>query len=199
MPQVDFAKRSLICKVVYYGPGRGGKTANLKHLHENLPATVRGNMMSLQTETERTLFFDFFPAQLGRIGMFDVRLHFFTVPGQSFYNSTRKSLLQNVDGFVFVADSDEGRFDANIDSLDNLEENLLTFNRKLADIPHVVQYNKRDLPHLVPIEEMRSALNRYQSPEIEAQALTGDGVFETQRLIVKQVLSRVRQLVAVAS
>lgn len=195
MPQVDFAKRSLICKLVYYGPGLGGKTTNLKFLHQNLPDNVRGQMMSLQTESERTLFFDFFPAALGTVGNFQIRLHLFTVPGQSFYNATRKSLLQNVDGLVFVADSAESRLDANLDSLENLIENLKLQNRQLKDIPHAFQYNKRDVPRAVPVEELRQLLNLHNVPDFEAVASKGQGVFETHRQIVKDVLSRVQQLV----
>jgi len=196
MPQVDFAKRSLVCKIVYYGPGLGGKTTNLKYLHQNLPSTVRGQLMSLQTESERTLFFDFFPAALGKVGNFDIRLHFFSVPGQSFYNATRKSLLQNVDGLVFVADSQESRMDANIDSLENLQDNLLGLSRSLQTIPHVVQYNKRDMPRIISLDEMRAELNPHNAPDFEAVASKGEGVFETQRQIVKNVLARVQQLVA---
>ncbi len=195
MPQVDFVKRHLVCKIVFYGPGLGGKTSNLKFLHQNLPQNVRGQLMSLQTESERTLFFDFFPAALGKVKQFDIRLHFFSVPGQSFYNATRKSLLQNVDGLVFVADSSETRMDANLDSLENLHENLKSFNRELKDIPHVIQYNKRDLPRIVPVEEMQRFLNPYGVPDQEAVATRGDGVFETQRQIVKAVLARVQQLI----
>lgn len=195
MPQVDFAKRSLICKLVYYGPGLGGKTTNLKFLHQNLPDSVRGQMMSLQTESERTLFFDFFPAALGTVGNFQIRLHLFTVPGQSFYNATRRSLLQNVDGLVFVADSAESRLDANLDSLENLIENLKLQNRVLKDIPHAIQYNKRDVPRAVSVEELRQLLNLHQAPDFEAVASKGQGVFETHRQIVKDVLARVQQLV----
>ncbi len=194
MPQVDFAKRQMVCKIVYYGPGLSGKTTNLKYLHDNLPPDVRGRMMSLQTEKERTLFFDFFPAALGNLSGFDVRLHVFTVPGQSFYNETRRTLLMNVDGLVFVADSDETRFDANLDSYENLNENLASFSRGLKDIPLVVQYNKRDLAGAVPVEELRTHLNPLGVPEFEAIAIRGTGVFETQRQIVKDVLVRVRKL-----
>ncbi len=194
MPQVDFAKHRMVCKIVYYGPGLSGKTTNLKYLHENLPSDVRGKMMSLQTEKERTLFFDFFPANLGKIAGFEVRLHVFTVPGQSFYNETRRSLLMNVDGLVFVADSDEARFDANLDSFENLNENLAFYARQLKDIPLVVQYNKRDLKWAVPVEELRAHINPYGAPEFEAVAIRGTGVFETQRQIVKDVLIRVRKL-----
>lgn len=152
--------------------------------------------MSLQTESERTLFFDFFPASLGKVGQFDIRLHFFSVPGQSFYNATRRVLLQNVDGIVFVADSAESRFDANIDSLDNLNENLQSLSRSLKDIPHVIQYNKRDLHRVVPVDELRKLLNLHAAPDFEAVATQGEGVFETQRQIVKSVLARVQKLVS---
>lgn len=196
MPQVDLAKRSLVCKIVYYGPGLGGKTTNLKYLHQNLPSTVRGQLMSLQTESERTLFFDFFPAALGKVGQFDIRLHFYSVPGQSFYNATRKSLLQSVDGIVFVADSNESRMDANIDSLENLQDNLLGLNRTLDSLPYVIQYNKRDAARAVPVEDMRRELNPHGVSDFEAIAVKGEGVFETQRQIVKTVLARVQQQVA---
>ncbi|MFM7202672.1 MAG: GTP-binding protein [Myxococcota bacterium] len=195
MPDVDFAKRSMVCKIVYYGPGLGGKTTNLKYLHQSLPANVRGQLMSLQTESERTLFFDFFPAALGKVGMYDIRIHFFSVPGQSFYNATRKSLLRNVDGVVFVADSAENRLDANLDSLDNLQDNLAALNRTLISIPHVIQYNKRDLPRALPLDELREQLNPHKAPDFEAIASKGEGVFETQRQIVKNVLVRVQSLV----
>jgi len=191
MPFVDAKKRILQCKIVYYGTGLGGKTTNLRVIHKGTEANMRGKLLSLETETERTLFFDFMPLSVGKIKGLDTRFSFYTVPGQSFYNLTRKAILKDVDGIVFVSDSQEERMEANVDSFMSLEENLATYRIELAKFPHVVQYNKRDLPGIVPLEQMRKELNLYSAPDIEAIALQGQGVFETLRTIVRMVAEKV--------
>jgi signal recognition particle receptor subunit beta len=193
MPHVDAKKRILQCKIVYYGTGLGGKTTNLRVIHKNTDPAMRGKLLSLETETERTLFFDFMPLSVGKIKGLDTRFSFYTVPGQSFYNLTRKAILKEVDGIVFVSDSQEERMEANIDSFMSLEENLETYRIKLATFPHVVQYNKRDLPGAVDVEQMRKDLNLYGVPDFEAVAMQGLGVFETLRTIVKMVAEKVTQ------
>jgi signal recognition particle receptor subunit beta len=191
MPFIDVKKQQLQCKIVYYGTGLGGKTTNLKVIHQKTDPKMRGKLLSLETETERTLFFDFVPLSVGKIKGLDTRFSFYTVPGQSFYNLTRRAILKEVDGIVFVSDSQEERLEANIDSILNLEENLEIYNVKLKDLPHVIQYNKRDLENIVSVEEMRTELNRYDAPDFEAIAIQGKGVFETLRTIVKNVIGKV--------
>ena len=191
MPFIDPKKNLLQCKIVYYGTGLGGKTTNLKMIHQKTDPKMRGKLLSLETETERTLFFDFVPLSVGKIKGLDTRFSFYTVPGQSFYNLTRKAILKDVDGIVFVSDSHEDRMEANIDSVLNLEENLLEYKRKLNLMPHVIQYNKRDLEEISPVAEMRKELNRYKVPDFEAVAIQGKGVFETLRTIVKMVAQKV--------
>lgn len=191
MPVIDVKKRQLICKLVYYGTGLGGKTTNLRHIHKKSNPKTRGKLISLETESERTLFFDFFPLAMGKVKGMDTRFSFYTVPGQSFYNLTRKTILKDVDGVVFVADSHEDRFEANIDSYLNLQENLQTYKIALDALPHVIQYNKRDLDEAVSVEELRKEINTFGVPDYEAVALGGQGVFETLRTAVKLVISRV--------
>ena len=191
MPVIDVKKRQLLCKLVYYGTGLGGKTTNLRYIHKKSNPKTRGKLISLETETERTLFFDFFPLSMGKVKGLDTRFSFYTVPGQSFYNLTRKTILKDVDGVVFVADSHEDRFEANIDSYLNLGENLMTYKVDLSDLPHVIQYNKRDLEQISPVEELRKELNTFDVPDFEAVALEGKGVFETLRTAVKLVIGRV--------
>ena len=191
MPFIDVKKQQLQCKIVYYGTGLGGKTTNLRFIHKQTDAQKRGKLLSLETETERTLFFDFVPISMGKIGDLETRFSFYTVPGQSFYNLTRKAILKEVDGVVFVADSQEERMEANIDSILNLEENLLTYGIKLKDIPHVIQYNKRDLEAIVPVEQMRKELNHYNAPDFEAVAIDGQGVIETMGMAVKMATEKV--------
>ena len=191
MPVIDVKKRQLVCKLVYYGTGLGGKTTNLRHIHKKSNPKMRGKLISLYTETERTLFFDFFPLAMGKVKGLDTRFSFYTVPGQSFYNLTRKTILKDVDGVVFVADSQEDRMEANIDSYINLEENLRTHKVELKELPHVIQYNKRDLDEIVPLDEMRRELNTYGVPDYEAVAIEGAGVFETLRTAVRLVIEKV--------
>lgn len=191
MPYVDVKKRLIHLKIVYYGTGMGGKTTNLKCLYEKTDPKLRGKMMSLATQTERTLFFDFVPMSLGKIKGLETRFNFYTVPGQSFYNLSRKAILKDVDGLVFVADSQSDRFEANIDSFLNLEENLLEMRLPLADLPHVIQYNKRDLSPLSSVEELRREVNKYKVPDFEAVAAQGTGVMETVRVVIQQVVAKV--------
>ncbi len=191
MPFVDVKKRQLQCKIVFYGTGMGGKTTNLRTIHQGTDPKMRGKLLALETESERTLFFDFVPISVGKIRGLDTRFAFYTVPGQSFYNLTRKAILKDVDGIVFVSDSQEDRMDANVDSILNLEENLETHNIKLQNLPHVIQYNKRDLNPITPVDEMREELNPYQAPDFEAVATEGTGVFETLREIVQMVVVKV--------
>ena len=150
MVQINFAAREVNCKIVYYGPGLSGKTTNLEMIHTKIPASHRGELTSIATEGDRTLFFDFMPLDLGKIGGMTTRFQLYTVPGQVYYNATRKLVLQGVDGIIFVADSQQGKLQENIDSLRNLEENLAEYGLDLTAIPHVFQYNKRDLPNIIP-------------------------------------------------
>ena len=184
----NYSTRELTAKIVYYGPGICGKTTNLQFIHENLPGDVRGKMLSLATKTDRTLFFDFLPIDLGEIRGMKTRVQLYTVPGQVFYNETRKLVLKGVDGIVFVADSQETMLGANLESFKNLEENLKAHGMKLGDMPHVIQFNKRDLPKLSSIEDMNSALNKFNAPFYESVATTGIGVQDTLKAIVKLVL-----------
>ena len=196
MAAIDIKARQINCKLVYYGTGFGGKTTNLRSIHKKTNPKQRGQLVSLETESERTLFFDFFPMAAGKFMGFDLKFSFYTVPGQSFYNLTRKTILKDVDGIVFVSDSDPDREEANIDSYLNLQENLAEFKIELAKFPHVIQYNKRDLPEVMPVEQMRKALNLYGVPDFEAEALAGKGVFETLREVSKLTTERVKTKLA---
>jgi len=175
----NYSTRELTAKIVYYGPGLCGKTTNLQFIHENLPGEVKGKMLSLATKTDRTLFFDFLPIDLGEIRGMKTRVQLYTVPGQVFYNETRKLVLKGADGIVFVADSQETMLGANIESFKNLEENLKAHGMKLSEMPHVIQFNKRDLPKLAPIEDLNAAVNKYNGPFYESVATTGIGVQDT--------------------
>ncbi len=159
MSMINYASREINCKLVYYGPGLGGKTTNLEHVYQKVAPTARGKMISLATETERTLFFDFLPVDLGTIGGFKVKFHLYTVPGQVYYNASRKLILKGVDGVVFVADSQIERTEANIEAMQNLYDNMVQHGYDLTRIPFVIQYNKRDLPNAAPIAELQAALN----------------------------------------
>lgn len=192
MPNIDVKSKTINCKITYYGTGLGGKTTNIQYIHNKIDPSFKGKLVSLATKTERTLFFDFMPLSLGKIKGFRVTFNICTVPGQSFYNNSRKLLLKGTDGIVFVADSQEHRFDANIDSMYNLQENLEEHGLKLEKIPHVIQYNKRDLPNILSVEELRSELNLYGVPDFEASALYGQGVFETLKAIIKIVSEDIR-------
>jgi hypothetical protein len=188
MSFINYASREINCKIVYYGPGLCGKTTNLQFVYQKTAPDARGKMISLATETERTLFFDFLPLALGEIRGFKTRFHLYTVPGQVFYDASRKLILKGVDGVVFVADSQEERTDANIESLDNLRFNLREQGYDLDKLPYVVQYNKRDLPGVMPVEEMRRELNPTEVPDFEACATSGEGVFETLKAVAKLIL-----------
>jgi len=188
MSFINYASREINCKIVYYGPGLCGKTTNLQFVYLKTAPEAKGKMISLATETERTLFFDFLPLALGEIKGFKTRFHLYTVPGQVFYDASRKLILKGVDGVVFVADSQEERMDANLESLDNLEINLREQGYELGKLPYVIQYNKRDLPNVVPVEEMRRELNLMNVPDFEACAMSGEGVFETLKAVAKLIL-----------
>ena len=193
MTFINYASREINCKIVYYGPGLCGKTTNLQYIYDTTAPTAKGKLISLATETDRTLFFDFMPLELGTVRGFKTRFHLYTVPGQVFYDASRKLILKGVDGVVFVADSQEERMDANIESLYNLEENLQANGYDLSRIPYVLQLNKRDLPNVIPADEMVSELRRKDEPVHEAIAAKGNGVFDTLKSVAKQVLTELRK------
>ena len=193
MTFINLMAREINCKIVYYGPGLCGKTTNLQFIYDRTKPDARGKMVSLATETDRTLFFDFLPLELGKIRGFKTRFHLYTVPGQVFYDASRKLILKGVDGCVFVADSQIARIDANEESLDNLKTNLQEYGLSLDEIPYVIQYNKRDLPSAVPVEELSDMLNTRGVPEFEACAVSGAGVFDTLKDLAKQVLTGLRK------
>jgi len=193
MSFINYASREINCKIVYYGPGLCGKTTNLQYIYNKTANDAKGKMISLATETERTLFFDFLPLALGEIRGFKTRFHLYTVPGQVFYDASRKLILKGVDGVVFVADSQEVRLDANIESLENLKDNLEEQGFDIERIPFIVQYNKRDLPEVSSVEELSSLLNPRKVPEWEACATTGEGVFETLKSVAKLVLTSLKK------
>jgi signal recognition particle receptor subunit beta len=190
MSFVNRMTKEVNCKIVYYGPGLCGKTTNLQHVYATTKPDSRGKMISLATETDRTLFFDFLPLDLGKLGEYKVRFHLYTVPGQVFYDASRKLILKGVDGLIFVADSQPARLEANVESVENLEQNLAELGLSLTAVPYVMQYNKRDMPELSPIEELREAINPHGVPEFEAAAKTGMGVFETLKGLARPVLSQ---------
>ena len=194
MSFINYSSREINCKIVYYGPGLCGKTTNLQHIYLKTNPELKGKMISLATETERTLFFDFLPLALGQIRGFKTRFHLYTVPGQVFYDASRKLILKGVDGVVFVADSQIERMEANLESMDNLRINLKDQGYELEKIPFVVQYNKRDLPNAAPLDEMKRLLNPMNVVEFEARAQTGEGVFETLKAVAKGVLSDLKRL-----
>ncbi|RMF19269.1 MAG: gliding-motility protein MglA [Candidatus Dadabacteria bacterium] len=193
MSFINYSAREINTKVVYYGPGLCGKTTNLQYIFNATNEGARGKMISLATETERTLFFDFLPLNLGQIRGFNTRFHLYTVPGQVFYDASRKLILKGVDGIVFVADSQRERFDANIESIENMFDNLREQGIDPKSVPYVIQYNKRDLPNAVPVQELRAALNKDNVPDFEACAQSGEGVFETLKGIAKLVLQKLRE------
>lgn len=194
MSFINYSSREINCKIVYYGPGLCGKTTNLQYVYNKTKPEARGKMISLATETERTLFFDFLPLSLGEIRGFKTRFHLYTVPGQVFYDASRKLILKGVDGVCFVADSQAERIEANIESLDNLRGNLDEQGFDLDKLPFVMQYNKRDLPSAMPVPELRAALNTDQRVlEFEAVAATGDGVFDTLRAVARLVLTELKK------
>ncbi|OFV83034.1 MAG: gliding-motility protein MglA [Acidobacteria bacterium RBG_13_68_16] len=188
MSFINYASREINCKIVYYGPGLGGKTTNLQYIYERTNPQNKGQLISLATETDRTLFFDFLPLDLGSVRGFRTRFHLYTVPGQVFYDASRKLILKGVDGVIFVADSQEARMDANLESLDNLKHNLHENGFDLGVIPYALQFNKRDLPGAVVYDVIFRALNFRNEPTFEAVAPKGVGVFETLKAVAKQVL-----------
>jgi len=193
MSFINYSSREINCKIVYYGPGLCGKTTNLQYIYKKTNPDSKGKMISLATETERTLFFDFLPLALGEIRGFKTRFHLYTVPGQVFYDASRKLILKGVDGVVFVADSQIERMEANIESVENLRINLAEQGYNLDGIPYVVQYNKRDLPNVVPVDEMRNALNPRTVPDYEAVASEGTGVFDTLKSVAKLVIMELKK------
>lgn len=193
MSFINYASREINCKLVYYGPGLCGKTTNLQYIYKKVNPEARGKLISLATETERTLFFDFLPLELGTIRGFKTRFHLYTVPGQVFYDASRKLILKGADGVVFVADSQAERMESNIESLENLQGNLAEQGMNLDKIPLVLQYNKRDLPNVVPLEELQQALNHRNVPWFEAVAPQGIGVFETLKAAAKLVLQEMKK------
>jgi hypothetical protein len=194
MSFINYSSREINCKIVYYGPGLCGKTTNLQHIYSKTNPDLKGKMISLATETERTLFFDFLPLALGEIRGFKTRFHLYTVPGQVFYDASRKLILKGVDGVVFVADSQIERMEANVESLDNLRSNLGEQGYDIDKLTYVIQYNKRDLPNAAPLDEMRRLLNPGGVTEFEACAPVGKGVFETLKGVAKGVLSDLKKL-----
>ena len=188
MTFINYAAREVNCKIVYYGPGLGGKTTNIQYIHDRTRADNKGKLISLATESDRTLFFDFLPIELGTIRGFRTRFHLYTVPGQVFYDASRRLILKGVDGLVFVADSQEVRLDANVEAVQNLQDNLKEHGYDLSQLPYILQLNKRDLPSAMPVEEMTRALKVRDEPVMEAVATTGSGVFDTLKSIIKLVL-----------
>jgi len=193
MSLVNYSTREITSKIVYYGPGRSGKTTNLQYIYGQVPEERRGRMVSLATETDRTLFFDFLPLDLGTISGFQTRFQLYTVPGQVYYDATRKLVLQGADGVVFVADSQRAQAEENIESFRNLQVNLLEQGVDPRQIPIVLQYNKRDLPDVLSLDELDDLVNYRDLPRYEARALAGAGVFDTLRGISEQVLRRLSQ------
>jgi mutual gliding-motility protein MglA len=193
MSFINYSSREINCKIVYYGPGLCGKTTNLQYVYAKTNPDAKGKMISLATETERTLFFDFLPLSLGEIRGFKTRFHLYTVPGQVFYDASRKLILKGVDGVVFVADSQIERMEANLESVENLRINLGEQGYDLNKIPYVVQYNKRDLPNIATVDELRRLLNPRVVPEFQAVAPTGVGVFDTLKAVAKLVLTELKK------
>lgn len=193
MTFINYAAREINCKIVYYGPGLGGKTTNLQWIYDKTNPAAKGKMISLATETDRTLFFDFLPLDLGTVKGFKVRFHLYTVPGQVFYDASRKLILKGVDAVILVADSQVERMDANEESVYNLKENLKEQGYNLANIPYVLQLNKRDLPNISSIDEMVRLLRQKDEPVFEAVASKGIGVFDTLKTCAKLTLQELRK------
>ncbi|MCP4572365.1 MAG: gliding-motility protein MglA [bacterium] len=192
MSLINYSSREINCKIVYYGPGLGGKTTNIQYVYEKLAPETKGKLVTLATEMDRTLFFDFLPLELGEVKGFKTRFHLYTVPGQVYYNASRKLILRGVDGLVFVADSSEARFDANIEALYNLHDNLKEYDLDLKEIPFVMQWNKRDMPDALPVEELVEELNPEGYEHFEGIAVKGVGVFDTLKCVAKQVLRQLQ-------
>jgi len=192
MAILNYLKKEINAKVVYYGPGLSGKTSNIQFIYQKLKPEYKGKLMTLATQTDRTLFFDFLPLELGEIKGLKTRFQIYTVPGQVYYNATRKLVLKNVDGVVFVVDSQKKMFNENIESFKNLEDNLKFYNRALRDVPLVFQYNKRDMGDVLSIQELQRSLNHFDAPYFEATAHRGDGVLQTLTTVTKIVLQKLR-------
>ena len=192
MSFVNYHTKEINCKIVYYGPGLGGKTTNIQWVYQKTNPDNKGKMVTLNTENERTLFFDFLPLDLGQIRGFKTRFHLYTVPGQVFYEASRKLILRGVDGVVFVADSQVEKMEANLESLEGLKKNLEEQGHDISKIPLVMQWNKRDLPNIVSIQDMEKKLNTFDAPAFEAAAVKGDGVFESLKMISKLVLLNIK-------
>ena len=193
MSLINYSSREINCKIVYYGPGLCGKTTNIQYVYNKVDPSTKGKLITLATEMDRTLFFDFLPLELGTVKGFKTRFHLYTVPGQVYYDASRKLILRGVDGIVFVADSQRARYDANIESLYNLHENLEEYNLKVDDIPFVIQYNKRDMEDIISVDELQQELNPEGYPDFEAVATQGDGVFDTLKCVAKGVLKKLSQ------
>ena len=193
MTFINYASREINCKIVYYGPGLCGKTTNIQYIYDKTNPGAKGKLISLATETDRTLFFDFLPLDLGTVKGFKVRFHLYTVPGQVFYDASRKLILKGVDGVIFVADSQVERMEANEESVYNLKQNLKEQGYELAGLPYVLQLNKRDLPNIAPVDEMVRKLRQGQEPVFEGVASRGTGVFETLKAVAKQSLNELRK------
>jgi signal recognition particle receptor subunit beta len=194
MVQINFALKEVNCKVVYYGPGMSGKTTNLEIVHQKAPEENKGELTSISTDGDRTLFFDFMPLDLGNVAGMRTKFQLYTVPGQVYYNSTRKLVLQGVDGVIFVADSDPDKMDENIESYANLIENLEEYGKDVRELPHVLQYNKRDLPNALSVAEIDKRLNKFGVPTFEAVACTGEGVFPTLKTLAAMVLESIDKI-----
>ncbi|MCH7562844.1 MAG: gliding-motility protein MglA [Gemmatimonadetes bacterium] len=188
MSMINYASREINCKIVYYGTGLGGKTTNLEYIYSRVNPDTKGKMISLATETERTLFFDFLPIDLGEVRGFKTRFHLYTVPGQVYYNASRKLILKGVDGVIFVADSQAERMEANVEAMHNLYENLESYGYDLTQIPFAIQYNKRDLSNAMTVDELRAQLNPAGVSDFEGVAIEGKGVFETLGSVSKLVV-----------
>ncbi len=193
MATINYAVREISVKIVYYGTGLCGKTTNLQVIHRKIPNEHRSDMVSLATETDRTLFFDFLPLDLGKIKGFSTKFQLYTVPGQVYYNATRKLVLRGVDGVVFVVDSAPDKLQENIESFKNLEENLAEYGYQRENIPIIIQYNKRDLPNALPVDKLNSAINKYGLPWNECIAVQGKGIFESLKIIGKMVIDNLNK------
>jgi signal recognition particle receptor subunit beta len=193
MVQINFARREVNCKIVFYGPGLSGKTTNLEIIHKKVPDTARGNLTSIATEQDRTLFFDFMPLDLGQVAGMKTKLFLYTVPGQVYYDSTRKLVLQGADGVAFIADSDPNRMNDNLESFRNLERNLKDYGVDIRKLPVVIQYNKRDLPGALSVAELNAKMNAIGAPTFEAVAVKGEGVMQTLKGISKLVVDRLNE------
>ncbi len=194
MVQINFALKEVNCKIVFYGPGMSGKTTNLEIVHQKAPEENKGELTSISTDGDRTLFFDFMPLDLGNVAGMRTKFQLYTVPGQVYYNSTRKLVLQGVDGVIFVADSAADKMAENIESYDNLIENLQDYGKDIRELPHVIQYNKRDMPNALPVEELDKQMNKFGVPTFEAVANTGEGVFPTLKVLAGMVLESIDKM-----